>query len=77
MIGGVAAAPARGPPGARRSRAGERGTALSSLLTAFARRAERAEDFRSEREATRADSSSRDVTAEEREWEAVLGDGAG
>ncbi len=59
------------------ARARERGISLSSLLTEFARRAARAEDFRSEREATRADSSSRDVTAEEREWEAVLGDGAG
>jgi antitoxin MazE7 len=57
------------------ARARERGVSLSALLTEFARRAERAEALRSEREATRADSSSREVAAEEREWEAVLGDG--
>jgi hypothetical protein len=56
-------------------RARERGVSLSALLTEFARRSERAEALRSEREATRADSSSREVAAEEREWEAVLGDG--
>jgi hypothetical protein len=59
------------------ARARERGVSLASLLTEFARRAERAEAFRSEREATRADSVNRDVAAEEREWEAVLGDGVG
>lgn len=57
------------------ARARERGVSLSSLLTEFARRAERAEALGSEREATRADSNSRDVAAEEREWSAVLGDG--
>ncbi|HXV05712.1 MAG TPA: hypothetical protein VFP23_07430 [Solirubrobacterales bacterium] len=56
-------------------RARERGVSLSSLLTEFARRAARADAFRSEREATRGDAVNRDVTAEEREWEAVLGDG--
>jgi hypothetical protein len=48
---------------------------LSTLLTEFALRAERAEAFRSEREATRLDLAIRNVAAEEREWEAVLGDG--
>lgn len=57
------------------ARARERGVSLSSLLTELARRAERADAFRSEREATRADSSRRGVDAEEREWEAILGDG--
>ena len=53
----------------------ERGVSLSSLLTEFARRAERFDALRSEREATRVDAASGDVAAEEREWEAVLGDG--
>jgi hypothetical protein len=57
------------------ARARERGVSLSSLLTEFARRAERADAFRSERDATRTDAASSDVAAEEREWEAVLGDG--
>jgi hypothetical protein len=55
----------------------ERGLSLSALLSEFARRAERADAFRSEREATRADASDRGAAAEEREWEAVLGDGFG
>ena len=45
------------------ARARERGVSLSSLLTEFARRAERA------------DADNRDVAAEEAVWEAVLGDG--
>jgi hypothetical protein len=53
----------------------ERGVSLSTLLTQFARRAERVDAFRSEREATRIDLAEGDVAAEEREWEAVLGDG--
>jgi len=57
------------------ARAQERGVSLSSLLTEFARRAERAVALRSEREATRIDAAGRDAAAEEREWEAVLGDG--
>jgi hypothetical protein len=59
------------------SYAEERGVSLSALLTEFARRAERVDAFRSEREATRVDSKDRDVAAEEREWEAVIGDGVG
>ena len=57
------------------ARARERGVSLSSLLTEFARRAERADALRSERQATRADADNRDVAAEEAVWEAVLGDG--
>jgi antitoxin MazE7 len=57
------------------ARARQRGVSLSSLLTEFARRIERAEVLRSEREASRADAGNRDVAAEEREWEAVLADG--
>ena len=57
-------------------RARERGVSLSSLLTEFARRAERADALRSEREATRADSAGRDGRSPRSgEWEAVLGDG--
>lgn len=55
----------------------DKGVSLSSLLTEFARRAERAEAFRTEREATRLDLAAEDLAAEEREWEAVLGDGLG
>lgn len=55
----------------------ERGLSLSALLTEFARRAERVDALRSEREATRLDAAGGDVAAEEREWEAVLGDGLG
>lgn len=55
----------------------EHGVSLSALLTEFARRAERADAFRSERNAARLDATSPDVAAEEREWEAVLGDGLG
>lgn len=53
----------------------ERGVSLSALLTEFARRAARVEAFRSEREAARLDHAAGDVAGEEREWEAVLGDG--
>jgi hypothetical protein len=49
----------------------ERGVSLSSMLTALAREVV----FRSEREAARADASSRGVVAEERLWESALGDG--
>lgn len=56
------------------ARARERGVSLSALLTEFARRAERVDALRSEREATRADATNRGVAAEERDWDAVLGD---
>jgi hypothetical protein len=57
------------------ARARQRGVSLSSLLTEFARRVERAEALRSEREASIVDAGSPEIAAEEREWEAVLGDG--
>jgi antitoxin MazE7 len=57
------------------ARARERGVSLSALLTEFARRAERAEALRSEREATRADMADPEARAEYRLWEATLGDG--
>jgi hypothetical protein len=57
------------------ARAQERGVSVASLLTEFARRAERADALRSEREATRVEGDSRDSLAEERLWESVLGDG--
>jgi len=59
------------------ARARERGVSLSSLLVEFARRIERADALRSEREATRADATDPEVGAEDRYWEAVLGDGLG
>jgi len=57
------------------ARARERGVSLSSLLTEFARRAERAEALRSEREATRAEADDPAARAEIGLWEATLGDG--
>jgi antitoxin MazE7 len=57
------------------ARARARGVSISSLLSEFALRAERADAFRSEREATLADAANSEVLAEEREWDAVLGDG--
>lgn len=57
------------------ARARERGVSLSALLTEFAARAERADAFRSEREATKADANNPAALAEERLWEATLGDG--
>ena len=53
----------------------QRGVSVSSLITEFARRAERAEALRSERQATRSESGDPQSLAEERLWEAVLGDG--
>lgn len=57
------------------ARARERGVSLSALLTEFARRVQRADALRSEREAAAADAANRDLAVEEREWEAVLADG--
>jgi hypothetical protein len=57
------------------ARARRRGVSLSSLLTELARRIDQAEALRSEREASRVDAGRSDIAAEEREWEAVLGDG--
>ncbi|MFN8217296.1 MAG: hypothetical protein U0R71_11960 [Solirubrobacterales bacterium] len=53
----------------------QRGTSVSSLITEFARRAERAEALRSERRATRAESDDPEALADERLWESVLDDG--
>jgi hypothetical protein len=57
------------------ARAHARGVSLSALLTEFARRAERAEALRSEREATRAEADDPTALAEIGLWEATLGDG--
>jgi hypothetical protein len=57
------------------ARARDRGVSLSSLLTDLAERAERADAYRSEREATRADMESPEALAEYRLWEATLEDG--
>jgi hypothetical protein len=57
------------------ARARERGVSLSSLLTEFARRAERVDALRSEREATRAEAGDPGAIAESELWEATLGDG--
>lgn len=55
--------------------ASERGVSLSTMLADLARAVARESIFRSEREATRADASNREAMAEQREWEATLGDG--
>lgn len=55
----------------------ERGLSLSAMLTELAHEAARDAVFRSEREAARADASTRDVRTEERMWESALGDGLG
>jgi hypothetical protein len=57
------------------ARARERGVSLSSLLTEFARRAERADAYLSEREASRAEAGDPEALAEAELWEATLGDG--
>jgi predicted transcriptional regulator len=53
----------------------ERGVSVSALLAEFAHRSLRAYALSSEREATLADAAEGGVAAEEREWQAVLGDG--
>lgn len=53
----------------------ERGVSLSAMLAELALQAEREAVFRSEREASRADAGEPAVRAEERQWEAALGDG--
>lgn len=58
---------------ARRAR--ERGVSVASMLTEYAETLAREAAYRSEREATRADARNPDVAAEERDWEAVVGDG--
>jgi hypothetical protein len=51
--------------------ADERGISLSAMLTDVAREG----IFRAERNAARADAEAIDARAEDREWEATLGDG--
>lgn len=58
---------------ARRAR--EQGLSLASMLTEYAETLTREAIYRSEREATRADARNPDAAAEERDWEAVVGDG--
>lgn len=53
----------------------QRGVSVSSLITQFARRAERAEALRSERRAARSEVEDAESRSEEDLWEAVLGDG--
>lgn len=53
----------------------ERGVSLASMLEELAREAERESILQSEREASRADAGDPAGQAEEREWEAALGDG--
>ncbi len=53
----------------------ERGVSLASMLAELAREAERESILRTEREAARADAGEPEVSIEEREWEAALGDG--
>ena len=55
--------------------ASERGVSLSMMLADLARDVTQEAIFRSEREATRADAANRDAMAEQRVWEATLGDG--
>lgn len=57
------------------ARARERGVSLSALLTELAENAERADAYRSEREATIADTESPEALAEYRLWEGTLEDG--
>jgi hypothetical protein len=57
------------------ARAEERGVSLSALLTDLAEQAERADAYRSEREATRAEADDPVAMAEYRLWEGTLEDG--
>ncbi|HZJ29045.1 MAG TPA: hypothetical protein VFD37_03540, partial [Solirubrobacterales bacterium] len=55
--------------------AGQRGISLSAMLSRLARDMAREANFRSEREARRADTNSTATDAEERDWDSVVGDG--
>ncbi len=55
--------------------ASQRGLSISAMLEELARSTEREAAFQAEREAARADSAEPEVSAEEHEWEAVVGDG--
>lgn len=53
----------------------ERGVSLSAMLSDIAHDVAREAIFRAERWATRKDAAAASVKAEDREWEATLGDG--
>lgn len=53
----------------------ERGISLSAMLAELAHEVEREAIFRAERAASRADATTLEVSAEEREWEEALDDG--
>lgn len=55
--------------------ASERGVSLSAMLSDLAHDVAREAIFRAERDATRADVGLAAVKAEDREWEATIGDG--
>lgn len=55
--------------------ASERGVSLSAMLSDLAHDVAREAIFRAERDATRADAGLAAVKAEDREWEATIGDG--
>jgi uncharacterized protein (DUF1778 family) len=55
--------------------ASERGVSLSAMLADLAHDVARKAILRAERDATRADAGTTAVKAEDREWEATLGDG--
>lgn len=55
--------------------ASDRGVSLSAMLSELAHDVAREAIFRAERDATRADAGMSAVKAEDREWEATLGDG--
>ncbi|MGH2929197.1 MAG: type II toxin-antitoxin system antitoxin MazE7 [Solirubrobacteraceae bacterium] len=57
------------------AQARERGLSISAMLAEMSHKAELDSILEAERRATRSDARSRDVQAEEREWEAALGDG--
>jgi uncharacterized protein (DUF1778 family) len=52
-----------------------RGVSLAAMLSDLAHEVAREAIFRAERDATRADAGVATVKAEDREWEATLGDG--
>lgn len=57
------------------AQARERGMSVSAMLEELAHEAAREAMFQSEREASRADSSNREVRDEETDWESALSDG--
>jgi hypothetical protein len=59
------------------AQARERGLSLSSMLAELAQRTDIEASFQAEREAARRDAGDDAVRAEERAWEATLGDGVG